>query len=281
MGYKTTCNECGGHNFYITEQNHMGYCFNCSYTEHGTEQIIIKPSEHIPFFRELYTELTAYYHSCVDNARLYLHARGITDTLIDTYKIGYCPSSSHTLYLHPYAKESGITIQNKPFLADRITFPYWIQDKVCDIRGRAIGENERKYLGLFHSSKFRGALFGFNANPKANIDVITEGEIKAILGSLSDYTVRALPGIRSNRKTSIYLSEKQVICFDNQKKHKRDVDLAIDKLARRLTNPFIATLPLRGKEKQDIDSYILDFGIESFNAVIRAAIPYDVWRQYR
>lgn len=280
---KIQCPNCGGKNFYITEHNGLGYCFNCAYTERSSEtREIIKPSQNIPTFREIYTELTSYYHSCVDtHARAYLHARGITDSMIDTFKIGYCPLSSHTLYMHPLSTEAGIAIDNKPVLSDRIVFPYWMADKVCDIRGRAINESKYKYLSLHKRGIYRGAILGFNATPVTDVDIITEGEIKAIVGSLSGYTIRALPGIRSPRRTSIFTSNKQIICFDNQKSNRYDIYNAIHKLAERLPNPFVATLPLRGKDKQDIDSYILSYGIESFQSVIKGAISYNKWKEYK
>lgn len=277
---KVICPECNGHNLYVTKS--LSYCFNCSYTEPGDVTEDIKPSQYIPLFREIYTELAHYYHSCVDTlARRYMHNRGITDAMIDKYKLGYCPSSSHTLYMHPLAKEAGYAYNNKPFLSDRITFPYWFGDKVCDLRGRTIIDDERKYLSLFKSGRYRGALFGFNATPVSKEEIITEGEIKAVIGMQSGYTIRALPGIRSPRKTSIFASEKQIICFDSQKKNRIDVVKAIHNLALKLPNPYVATLPLMGKEKQDIDSYILSQGIESFQSVINGAISYNTWREYR
>jgi DNA primase len=282
MSYKTECPKCQGHNFYVTEHNGIRYCFNCGYVEkegYG-EQVKVR-SEHIPVFRDLYKELAFYYHSNLDTEhRNYLYERGLTDESINRLQIGYCPDSSHILYTHPLAIESGVAYKGKAFLANRIIFPYWVENEVTDLRGRIFQINDdRKYLSLFQSGYFRGADYAYlpSTNPSDTI-VITEGEIKAILPEQYNIPTKGIPGMLSQRQISIYPYKKAILCFDNQRYGRRQLFAAIKKWVERIPHILIATLPLRGKDKQDIDSYILSYGVQAFQDVLKNAIPYNTWK---
>ena len=284
MSYKTTCPNCGKGNFYVTEENGMKYCFNCTYVEKdgAIEQTKVR-SEHIDSIRNYYNELVEYYHSCLDTEHVtFLHNRGITDDTIQRLKIGYCPNSAHVLYTHPLAKESGMSIKNEPFLADRIVFPYWFDNQVTDIRGRSLVlQGAEKYKSPFHSAYFRGADYAYNVKTiSEKTIVVTEGEIKSILPEQHGLPTKGLPGMNANRMIAVAPFQKVVICFDNQRHKRADLIRAIKRLAQRIPNVFIATLPLRGKDKQDIDSYILSYGVDAYKQVIAAAMPYDRWRGY-
>lgn len=237
----------------------------------------IKQSENVDTIRELYTEITEYYHSCLDTPHItYLHARGITDSSIQKFKLGYCPNSAHKLYLHPLSTESGIALHKKPFLANRITFPYWFGDRVTDIRARAL-EGDIPYKTCFNGTYFRGAEYPYNINDEGDTVLLTESEIKCITASQLGYAVWGLPGIKANR---IVNHPNGIICFDNQRENKRDVVVAIKKWSSAFLHVKIATLPLRGEEKQDIDTYILRYGEEAFRMIIDTAVPFQIWRKY-
>lgn len=282
--YKTTCPKCNGNNFYVTVHNQKSYCFNCGFFEMNGEYKQIQQSKNIDTIRQIYTELTDYYHSCLDTPHIkYLHERGIDDNSIQKFKIGYCPESSHILYLHPVSKEAGIQIHKKPFLADRIVFPYFFCDEVTDIRGRAWNnKHTEKYKTCYNGTYFRGAEYVYNANElpqdKEQTIVITESEIKAILPSQYGIPTWGLPGITTKR--IINHRGKKILCFDNQVNHRRELLAAIKRWIDRIPDLWIATMPLRGKMKQDIDEYILHYGIGAFRSVINAAIPNQLWLQY-
>lgn len=287
--YKTTCPRCGGHNFYVTTKNGLGYCFNCSYYQRLSATYPVQTSPKLlREIREFYTEIAHYYHSCLDTRCIqWLHQRGITDEMIDRFMIGYVPASNHVLYTTSIAELAGIAVQKRPFLADRIVFPYFRAGLVYDLRGRSLRNEERKYLSPRHSSSLRGATIAYNADvleQKHDTVVVTEGEIKAIASCQAGIQAVAFPGIRSYRDLFFSSTQNVVICFDNQVRNHHHVYQAIIDIANTILsftrNVFVALLPLAGGsswfgyEKMDIDQYILLSGASAYRDVIANAIPY-------
>jgi hypothetical protein len=278
---KTTCPECGKHNFYVA--NGFGYCFNCFYKQNidGSAVQDRVRSDYIEDIRALYKELAYYYHSCLSTShRKYLLDRGITDDDITRLKIGYCPNSFHIAYKSHIAKEAGI-FNKVPHLEGRIIFPYWYYDEITNLQGRAYDctDISRKYLLPFHSSYYRGADYAFTSKIeyKGSLCVITEGPIKAIL-SARLFETYGLAGTNSLTKIP-YPYEQYVLCFDNQRKNRKQLIYAIRRAADNYGSK-VATLPLYGKDKQDIDSFILDYGLEEYRKIIEQAIDIEQWRKY-
>lgn len=275
-GYKTTCPDCHGNNFYVTPHNGIGYCFNCSYTERDNTR------EHIPTrytditgIRQLYTELAHYYHACVDDARDYLHSRGITDQDIETYNIGYCPSSAHKLYADDHAVAAGIVKRDgSPFLANRVIFPYLNSVYVTDLRGRSLDPNDEiRYLSPYNGSFYRGADYPFLWSDQPSI--LTEGEFKAIAMRKIGLRAIGVPGIRSIRPKSVF----DMVCFDSEvnPKSRADVHNAILRIARQYTNIKVITMP-QSDRKMGADDYIQEFGADSFHRLVRSALPIETWK---
>lgn len=277
---KTNCPNCGGHNFYVA--NGFGYCFNCEYLEREDGYIPQEKrrSEHITEIRYIYDVLSTYYHSCLSTEhRIYLHSRGIDDDAISRLRIGYCPNAAHSAYATHVCKEAGL-YTDKIHLAGRITFPYFYENEVTDIQGRVFDvEDDRKYLFPRHSSYFRGADYAYDPMVEHSNDivVITEGTIKAIL-SAHVFETYGLGSITLFRKI-VSTPKKRVICFDNQRKHRRELKKSIEKAAIHY-GANIATLPLYREDKQDIDSFILRHGLEEYKKVINNAITVEQWRKY-
>lgn len=284
-GYKDICPKCHKDNLWITPANGVSYCFTpgCDYKQYGTfDEITYEPSKHIDEIRDYYTEITEYYHTCLDNrAEQYLLQRGITHHTINTYKIGYVPSDVHISYTSWIAQESGIAYDQRlgyaPSLADRIVFPYWYKGNVTDIRGRSF-DDDLRYKSAYGKVHFRGAIYPFNMDKsKAKVILFTEGEIKALLAEQAGYECIAVPGITMWRDGFTPCDNQRVIIvMDNQRKHK-GIKKAIMKIANRFDDVYVASLPLFGKEKQDIDSYILEYGYDSFRRVIDSALDYNTW----
>ena len=275
-GYKDTCPGCSGKNLWITPDNGMSYCYNCGYCnfDSNTPQVKQERYHDVTAIRQLYTELTAYYHSNVDHVRKYLHNRGLTDEEINTYKIGYCPSGSHKIYQSEHAEAAGIVKHNgMAFLGDRVTFPYWNSIYVTDIRGRAVGDDERRYLSPFGGSFHRGADYPFAWSNDS--EVITEGEFKAIALRRAGFQAIGVPGITNIRPKSMY----SIICFDSDTK-KEHVQRAILRIAKYRKDIRIATIPLRkGEEKMGADDYIEKYGIEAMKLVLNAALSLKEWKE--
>lgn len=294
-GYKADCPECGGHNLYVTPDNGVEYCFNCGYRRSPEHQ----PAAHIPTFkvnpyiqdiRHYYTKLGAYYHACVTPAvREYLNARGITDTLIQHYGIGYCPASTNTMYEEAIGKIAGISTSNgKSVLAGRIIFPYFnpLNNMVCDLRGRAFDatDSDVKYKGPYNTASSRGAdewpydaAWCLSADPL----VVTEGEIKSLVATSAGVPTVGLPGMgmwRWRIKPAVDTERRIVVVFDAQRSPAvhESVMQAIDRIAQKLPNVYVGTLPLWGN-KTDVDEFILTRGVQEFKMIVNSALPYTTW----
>jgi DNA primase len=294
-GYKAVCQKCGGHNLYVTPDNGIEYCFNCGYSNAQREDLL---STYVPLFRTpeylvelrgFYKRVASYYHSCVTPAiRVHLNSRGVTDSHIELYKIGYVPAGAHALYEEDIAGMSGIVSRSgQGVLRGRIVFPYFdpYAGDVTDIRGRHYDspEPEVKYKGPYGSAVSRGSdEWPFNSFSKSEDSTIlvTEGEIKSIVASDVIRTV-GVPGINSWRyrlRSMFKEHQKVVIVFDSQSdtKVQTAVHKAIDKLASRLPNAHVATLPLSGS-KTDLDEFVLTKGADSLKLIVDKSLPYDTW----
>lgn len=278
--YKTICNQCNGHNFYVTTSNGMGYCFNCGYTTFQNDYRNYQQVRYhdIPAIRAIYTELANEYHSRADHVRLYLNQRGVTDAEIQRHKIGYCPPGIHPLYKNEHAIPAGIAKRDfTAFLADRIIFPYFANSQVTDLRGRALDKvTEPRYLSPYGGAFYRGADYPFLW--KENNIVVTEGEFKALAIQRSGFDAIGVPGILSVRPKSRFY----VVCFDSDRNPKSmaDVQRAIIRIARINPHIKVATLPLGSDdEKMGADDFIDKYGTEAFQRVINAALPFDKWKR--
>lgn len=287
-GYKTDCPNpsCSGKNFYVTPDNGFGYCFNCQHSERDSDHKDSPKtvSTNVEAIRTLYTQAARYYHSALDkDAYAYLTQRGFNDKTIKDLQIGYCPTGKSPMYKGIIAKEAGLTTYDQSaFLANRITFPYLSEDgTVTDIRGRSLDPlDEQKYRSLLGSSYYRGALYPYNyhLHTTARRIILTEGEIKADIAYQLDYPTMALPGMniwRSGFKPDA--NKEYILLYDTQRMNYHNVQSAIIKTAQRITGIKIATMPLMGKEKQDIDTFILTYGKAAFEMVINSALDFDVW----
>lgn len=284
---KETCPACGGNNFGITKDNGVSFCFNCGHWERDGH-VQYKPrvrSEHIDEIRNFYAQASSYYHNALDGeARRFLIRRGFTDDTIERFQVGYCPIGKHPMYRSPIAQEAGLATNTQTgFLANRITFPYFFDNKtITDIRGRSIDPTDNvRYKSPYNDGFYRGADYVYNNHLVCDVDtlVITEGEIKADIATQFGFTTIALPGIMAKRKFIQQQNQRVIILFDSQRKSRREVATAIKRLAEDIRNPYVATLPLFAKDKQDIDSFILEYGTDSFRDVLVGALNYGEWNE--
>jgi len=283
MNYKAKCPQCGGNDFYVTPQNGVAYCFHCTYYERsgeakGKQRIITSDIESI---RDFYTKITDYFHSCLTlPAITYLYGRGFTDETISKLKIGFIPDKELPVsYEDTVVKDSGLFVGTQCVLANRIAFPYFVDNTVVDIRGRTLDATEEvRYKSPLGSASSRGAVYPYNANDATQDHIITEGEIKAVIATQVGIPCVALPGITSWREKTLS-NHKQIILFDSTRvKTTREITFrAIDKLAGRLLNPYVVVLPLGKNIKMDIDEFILTRGVDEFKNIINNALTYREW----
>lgn len=288
--YRTVCPNCGGNNYSVWNDASKGtYCWNCQYTEKQstTPVRVLRRSTRIPEIRAYYLELSKYWHSCLSTEhRNYLYSRGISDYSINSLQLGYCPPHFHPLYNAGIAVEAGVFYRGHIQLADRITFPFLVDKEITDFYGRALDPSaEVKYLGLFGGAWKRGADYCYLHNdcyiPEAHERIVrTEGIIKGIISRQYGVPCVCNPGTLAHRPgTTPLAGQDQIIIYDNQVHHRRELISAIKKEASYYSKPKIGTLPLRGKEKQDIDSYILEYGVTDYLRIVNGAKEYSYWLQ--
>lgn len=287
--YKTVCPNCGGNNYSIFD-NGTSKCWNCDYSKR-LDSVPYRPlrrSKYIKEIREYYDFITHYYHSCLDDShRVWLYRRGISDYSIETLRIGFAPDESHIHYIPRIAKIAGLaTKENKPVLGGRIIFPFLSEGFVSDVWGRALDDSPIRYKGPAGSSYTRGADYtychDYAYKPNAFQRVVrTEGLIKAIVSNQYGIPCIAYPGTNAYRNgTPPMQGQTQIIIFDNQVENRRQLLAAIRKEAERHSNVKIGTLPLNGRSKMDIDTFILQYGIDEYRRVVDGALEYFVWKQY-
>lgn len=292
QSYKSICPQCGGNDYYITPHNGKKYCFHCTYFESDGKfnPVDITPSPNIEAIRNRYTQAAIYYHSCLQKEHYdYLRNRGYTDKIIEERKIGFCPHGTHPMYHDAIAKEAGLvyqtTTERLAFLEGRITFPYIVGSKIVDIRGRLYkGEcNGERYKSPYGGVIYRGAVYPYNYNQhKENKLIITEGEIKSdvVTQELGIASI-GIPGINAWRKGYVPLEDQEnILIFDNQQKNMHLVRKAINKIAQYIHNLWIVTLPLMGRSKMDIDTFIIEYGKDMARMIIDGAMPYNKWQVY-
>lgn len=286
--YKTDCPNCGGNNLYVTPSNGVSYCFNCSHYSRNSNSPIkpIKRYKSIPDIRAYYDEITKYYHSCLSvEHRQWLYGRGISDYSINKLRIGFCPNDVHLTYKNTIAKISGLVMPDgMPAMGGRIIFPFFAEGLVTDVWGRAIDkDNPIRYRGPAFPAYSRGADYTYchdSAYKNPEYVVRTEGIIKTVIANQYGIHCVGYPGTTAYRSgTPPMIGQKQIICFDSQVAHRRELLRAIKTEAARYKNAYIAALPLRGSSKTDIDSYILKYGIDDFRRIIDSALPFEQWQQ--
>jgi DNA primase len=170
-------------------------------------------------------------------------------------------------------------------MAGRIVFPYLDSRGVCyDIRGRLFDDEDgEKYLSPYGPTVFRGAIIPYNYTAAtADKVIVAEAEIKADIAAQHGFDVIGLPGMGKWKKAITQGDNQQfVICYDNQRNGRRELVRMIKSTAMHLEPEltWVATLPLDSRDKQEIDTYINEYGAEAFAKVIKRAVPYKTWEK--
>ena len=293
---------CGGNDLWVTLDNGIGHCYECTFScrvgdeNEGPKKYQQKEKKilDVPSIRKVYKEVSEFYRgSLLPQHRLYLANRGIDEKSVEQFEIGFCPHSLIPIYETRAAKEAGLFRMDKiPSLAGRIVFPYRADGEITDMRGRAVGDEEPKYKSPIHQSYVRGAIYPYNydfaialARQKKYL-LITEGEIKALVAQIHGFPTVAFPGMTAWRPGLIFESNIQpIVVFDNSPsiEDKIRVDKSIAKLYTYLPTLNVATLPLQGENKMDIDSFLLHprGGSKLFTHLVEHSLPYEKYRILR
>lgn len=276
-GYKTTCDQCGGNDFYITPDNGLGFCYHCGYTTRET-QTISRPKIRGPLqeIRKYYTYLTLLAHNNLSNAHeAYLLSRGITKEQIETEKIGYMPAHITGTRI---AQHAGIESYGKNILANRIIFPYWQNNQVIELRGRTLDPAEElRYKNPFGDPYYRGADIFYHQYNEDRNHILTEGEIKTLVAERYGFACVGIPGVQ--RKSPSYHNKRNVyVILDHERnlKTRTIIQRTIRQIAQNKVHVYIVTLPLKGK-KSELDTFLLEHGAQSLHILMESALEYSEW----
>lgn len=290
------CPSCRCNDAYFNMQKGVWHCFQCP--ARGTIGGVVtyvaqqqEPVYDIPKIRELYKKLAKRYHDNItDEAVTYLNSRGITDSAIEEFRLGFCSTD----YVDEYsevdlAEMAGVLSGNTPSLLNRIVIPYMVGDEVVDLRGRYIDgtyqpPNTPKYKSLFGSRSSRGAsyLYNYNVIDDNQEIVITEGEFKAIVGKVFGFSIVSTPGVQvwDNSWSSLFREKRPVLVadFDARSGTKTPAYTMAKLLNTKIPHLRVASLRWLGSTKKvDIDSLLLSHGPDVLRRAIDGSIPAGEW----
>jgi len=237
----------------------------------------------------------------------YLKGRGLSDSAISRFRLGYAPQDGVALVQHLKAEghepeqmiEVGLVRRSEEgdrlysFFRDRVMFP------VTDRRGRVVAFGGRilsgdgpKYINspdhpLFHKGRLLYSLArAREAAPRGAVVIVVEGYMDVIALVEAGFGAAVAP-------LGTALTEEQieelwklggtagdpVLCFDGDAAGQRAAARAVDRLLPKLgpgRSVRFAFLP----EGQDPDDLLKQAGVSAMQAVVKASIPLIdmIWR---
>ncbi|MEW9701620.1 DNA primase [Paenibacillus sp. SI8] len=228
-------------------------------------------------------------------AKGYLVSRGISDKLIDTFRIGYAPAMWDTLvqqlekrgFSLPLMEKSGLISarqEGNGFLdkfRERIMFPICDSaGKVIAFGGRSMGDAQPKYLNSPESILFNKSRTMYNmhqARPhmrKLQQAVLFEGYvdvIKAWEAGVSNGV--ATMGTALTKEHAAVLNrnaDKVVVCYDGDNAGQSAAFKSVPILEEAGCQVNVAMLP----DGKDPDDYVRNYGFDRFvREIIEPAVP--------
>ncbi|MDF2668622.1 MAG: primase [Paenibacillus sp.] len=229
------------------------------------------------------------------NAVQYLKSRGFTDSLIETFQIGYAPARWDTLVIQLQKREFNMPLMEAGGLLsakssgdgyidkfrDRIMFPLRdTKGKVIAFAGRTLGSEQPKYLNSQETVLFRKSriLYNFHqarqAIKKESSAVVFEGYadvIKAWSAGVHNSVGTMGTALTEEHARLIRLSAEEVIlCFDGDEAGQSASYKSLSILQKAGLNVKVAVVP----DRLDPDEYITNFGANRFQRdIIEGALP--------
>lgn len=249
---------------------------------------------------EIYEYAMKYYLNNINTtdgskARDYLLKRGINETIIKEFKLGYSGSSKDTFYKLATNKGWDIETLNKLGLINKVnenvydTFINRIVIPIENLKGEIVGftgrifngeDNTAKYLNTKETEIFKKSSLLFNYHNAKNYIrdrksvIVVEGNMDAIKMSAKGFkNVVALMGVAlSNEQIDILkrLKVPVILMLDNDNAGE---DATI-KNGESLINSGIDTKIVRLSGAKDPDEYLEKFGIDAMQNNIDKAIKY-------
>lgn len=228
-------------------------------------------------------------------AREYLLKRGINETIIKEFKLGYSGSSKDTFYKLATNKGWDIETLNKLGLINKVnenvydTFINRVVIPIENLKGEVVGftgrifngeDNTAKYLNTKETEIFKKSSLLFNYHNAKNYIrdrksvIVVEGNMDAIKMSAKGFkNVVALMGVAlSNEQIDILkrLKVPVILMLDNDNAGE---DATI-KNGESLINSGVDTKVIRLSGAKDPDEYLEKFGIDAMQNNIDKAIKY-------
>ena len=253
---------------------------------------------------EINHQAMAFFQYCLrrepmgDKARAYLKKRGMTDEIIDKFGLGYAPAGWDNLERF-FAKKriSPKRVEKSGLIAprtekngyydrfrDRIIFPIFNpEQRVVGFGGRVMDDSLPKYLNSPETPLYnkRGSLYGWHAARnhcrKTGAVYIVEGYFDLL--SLHRHGINNSVATLGTAITPEHIrilkgcTTEAILVFDSDDAGIRAASRSIDLFDKEGVEPRIMVLPAGC----DPDSYLLQFGVESFlNAAENAsgAMPF-------
>lgn len=228
-------------------------------------------------------------------AREYLLKRGINETIIKEFKLGYSGSSKDTFYKLATNKGWDIETLNKLGLINKVnenvydTFINRVVIPIENLKGEVVGftgrifngeDNTAKYLNTKETKIFKKSSLLFNYHNAKNYIrdrksvIVVEGNMDAIKMSAKGFkNVVALMGVAlSNEQIDILkrLKVPVMLMLDNDNAGEE----ATIKNGESLINSGVDTKVVRLSGAKDPDEYLEKFGIDAMQNNIDKAIKY-------
>ena len=249
---------------------------------------------------EIYEYAMKYYLNNINTtdgskARDYLLKRGINETIIKEFKLGYSGSSKDTFYKLATNKGWDIETLNKLGLINKVnenvydTFINRIVIPIENLKGEVVGftgrifngeDNTAKYLNTKETEIFKKSSLLFNYHNAKNYIrdrksvIVVEGNMDAIKMSAKGFkNVVALMGVAlSNEQIDILkrLKVPVILMLDNDNAGEE----ATIKNGGSLINSGVDTKVVRLSGAKDPDEYLEKFGIDAMQNNIDKAIKY-------
>lgn len=249
---------------------------------------------------EIYEYAMKYYLNNINTtdgskARDYLLKRGINETIIKEFKLGYSGSSKDTFYKLATNKGWDIETLNKLGLINKVnenvydTFINRVVIPIENLKGEVVGftgrifngeDNTAKYLNTKETEIFKKSSLLFNYHNAKNYIrdrksvIVVEGNMDAIKMSAKGFkNVVALMGVAlSNEQIDILkrLKVPVILMLDNDNAGEE----ATIKNGESLINSDVDTKVVRLSGAKDPDEYLEKFGIDAMQNNIDKAIKY-------
>lgn len=227
-------------------------------------------------------------------AKEYLEKRSITDEIIKDFKIGL--SLNNKTYLYNVLTKKGYDVNKldelglvtKDGLSGYDKFVNRIMIPICNLDGNVVGytgrifnnEDSAKYINTKETAIYKkgNILFNYHNAKKyirdSKFAILVEGNMDAIrMYSSGIRNVLALMGTAMTKEQVEILKKLRVpivLMFDNDNAG----ELATVNIGNELVKNNIDTKVVRISGAKDPDEYIVKYGIEAFNDVIKHSLNY-------